>query len=349
MLLEEGWELPEESEEAEVKTPKLKTLLKEKFQTGKYEGNKWGGKYLRAPDIFFTILEKGKGILVRLRDVAEVRRGFTTGCNEFFYLPSKHFDIKKEGKYYELIPKHEGLPKGIMIEEECLRPVIKSSRECESFQIEPAKLKQFLFLPPAKSLGSMEALKYVKWGESKYFHKIQTSAARSKWWYLGDRRIPDIISPCSVSELYRAFENKNVYADKRLYEIYVDKNKKEQVLLSLCSTLATLFLEVGSRTGLGLGLLDLTVYEVADSQIIHPKFLNRKCIPNKRRKVSGVIELGIDASRPIREQKPNPLPDRRVLDNIVFDALGLTEKERDEVYWSVCELVKNRLEKARSV
>ena len=24
-----------------------------------YQGNKWGGKYLRAPDIFFTVLEKG--------------------------------------------------------------------------------------------------------------------------------------------------------------------------------------------------------------------------------------------------------------------------------------------------
>ncbi|MFN3690514.1 MAG: hypothetical protein ACK4UU_06290, partial [Fimbriimonadales bacterium] len=25
-----------------------------------YEGDKWGGKYLRAPDIYFTILEKGR-------------------------------------------------------------------------------------------------------------------------------------------------------------------------------------------------------------------------------------------------------------------------------------------------
>ncbi|HPQ23190.1 MAG TPA: hypothetical protein PK138_02435 [Candidatus Paceibacterota bacterium] len=35
--------------------------------------------------------------------------------------------------------------------------------------------------------------------------------------------------------------------------------------------------------------------------------------------------------------------------NIVFDALGLTEEERKEVYWAVAELVKTRLEKARSV
>jgi len=51
-----------------------------------YVGDKWGGKYLRAPDIFFTILKKGKDKLVKLGDIAEVRRGFTTGCNEFFYV-----------------------------------------------------------------------------------------------------------------------------------------------------------------------------------------------------------------------------------------------------------------------
>jgi type I restriction-modification system DNA methylase subunit len=53
---------------------------------GHYAGNKWGGKYLRAPDIFFTILEKGKDKLVRLGDVAEVRFGIKTGENVFFYL-----------------------------------------------------------------------------------------------------------------------------------------------------------------------------------------------------------------------------------------------------------------------
>ncbi len=60
-------------------------------------------------------------------------------------------------------------------------------------------------------------------------------------------------------------------------------------------------------------------------------------------------ELGFDPNKPIREQEPNPLPDRKALDDIVFDVLGLSEEERKEVYWAVAELVKNRLEKARSV
>ncbi|MCL4325267.1 MAG: hypothetical protein M1481_00290 [Candidatus Thermoplasmatota archaeon] len=60
-------------------------------------------------------------------------------------------------------------------------------------------------------------------------------------------------------------------------------------------------------------------------------------------------ETGIDQDKPIRKQAPNPLPDRAELDNINFDELGLTLDERREVYWSVCELVKQRIDKARSL
>ncbi|ODS30031.1 MAG: type IIS restriction/modification enzyme - site-specific DNA methyltransferase (adenine specific), partial [Candidatus Scalindua rubra] len=92
-----------------------------------YTGDKWGGKYLRAPDIYFTILEKGKDKLVRLGDIAEVRRGFTTGANEFFYLTQEKID--EWG-----------------IEAEFLKPVIKSPRECKTIQINPDDLKYKIFM-----------------------------------------------------------------------------------------------------------------------------------------------------------------------------------------------------------
>ena len=41
--------------------------------------------------------------------------------------------------------------------------------------------------------------------------------------------------------------------------------------------------------------------------------------------------------------------DRRVLDAAVFDVLGLTAGEREAVYEAVVELVRRRLEKAKSV
>lgn len=42
-------------------------------------------------------------------------------------------------------------------------------------------------------------------------------------------------------------------------------------------------------------------------------------------------------------------PDRRALNEVVFDVLGLTEGEREAVYEAVVELVRRRLERARSV
>lgn len=57
-----------------------------------------------------------------------------------------------------------------------------------------------------------------------------------------------------------------------------------------------------------------------------------------------IYALGINPSGLIREQKPNSLLDHKELDDIVFDILGLTEDERNEVYWSGCGLVKKRLE-----
>ncbi len=62
-------------------------------------------------------------------------------------------------------------------------------------------------------------------------------------------------------------------------------------------------------------------------------------------------ECGINpkSNIPICEQEPSPLPDRKALDDIVFDVLGLTEDERKEVYRAVCQLVWDRISKAKSV
>ena len=86
------------------------------------------------------------------------------------------------------------------------------------------------------------------------------------------------------------------------------------------------------------------------SKVIDATLVKRKGLDREKIKINSLFEeCGIDPNKPIREQEPNPLSDRAELDNIVFDELGLTEEERKEVYWAVCELVKQRLEKARSL
>lgn len=70
------------------------------------------------------------------------------------------------------------------------------------------------------------------------------------------------------------------------------------------------------------------------------------------RKIETIFtECGIDPTSeiPISDQEPNPLPDRKELDDVVFDALELNDEERKEVYRAVCQLVWNRISKAKSV
>jgi len=70
-------------------------------------------------------------------------------------------------------------------------------------------------------------------------------------------------------------------------------------------------------------------------------------LPKLTRKILPIYEeCGFDLTKPFRSQTPNPLPDRKEIDDIIFDELGLTKEERNEIYWSLCEMVKNRHEKA---
>ncbi|MGB3970440.1 MAG: hypothetical protein WBL89_00550 [Limnochordia bacterium] len=62
-------------------------------------------------------------------------------------------------------------------------------------------------------------------------------------------------------------------------------------------------------------------------------------------------ECGIDpkSDTPIFAQEPNPVSYRKAIDDVVFDVLGLSEEERKEVYRAVCQLVWDRISRARSV
>ena len=341
-LMEDGWEYLEDYD----------SKKDGKFKKGKYTGNKWGGKYLRAPDIFYTILEKGKGKLVRLGDIADVRFGIKTGANEFFYLPSKYFDIKEEGEYYRLIPKQDGLPVDIRIEKEFLMPVIKSLRQIkkESVDLNDTTHKIFYCQRSKEELNDTNALKYIEWGEEQGLQNRPTCASRNNWYAIHERKISQLLYSYILGARHLIPLNNLCLADNNLFDIYCDQEKADNLFISLNSTICRLFLENLGREMTGaLAVLKIQIYEL-ESLLIVNVITNKNVRKQVNRPIKSIFEeCGIDPNKPIREQEPNPLPDRAELDNIIFDELGLTEEERKEVYWAVCELVKQRLEKARSL
>jgi hypothetical protein len=306
---------------------------KKKLDAGKYEGDKWGGKYLRAPDIFFTILEKGKDKLVKLGKIADVRRGFTTGVNEFFYL-----DDETIGKW--------------KIEPEYLKPVIKSPRECKSIIVDPKNLKYKIFMcnKSKAELKGTNALKYIEWGEKQktedgvYWKDVPTVSNRRYWYVLGERKPARINFNYLIDEIGVSYLGE-VFVSDNFQEVHTEKD----IDIFLNSFVFYLFQLNTGRVSFGGGLLKIQTYEL--NRLLVMEIKDKKIKYLRKNESSIFDECGIDpeSKTPIEEQEPKPLPDRAELDKIVFDALDLTKEERKEVYRAVCRLVWNRISKARSV
>jgi len=133
-----------------------------------------------------------------------------------------------------------------------------------------------------------------------------------------------------------------------------DRFNVKNTILSLNSTLSLLFVELRGRKGQGGGVLTFYGPEFTGHQIIDPTLLDGiddavyDSLVN--REIGEVfVECGFDTEVPIREQTPSPLPDRKAVDDFIFDILGLTPDERNEVYWYLCEAVQNRGTRSRSV
>jgi type I restriction-modification system DNA methylase subunit len=56
--------------------------------------NKWS-IFLKAPEVYHQILAKGKEVFVPLQELAKVRFGMKTGCNEYFYFVDKTEELKE--------------------------------------------------------------------------------------------------------------------------------------------------------------------------------------------------------------------------------------------------------------
>ena len=89
---------------------------------------------------------------------------------------------------------------------------------------------------------------------------------------------------------------------------------------------------MAGRSNFDGGLLKIQTYEVSELLCLDPKtfaFEDAAVFPSSSWEIF------------------DPSDDRRALDAIIFDALGLTQGERDRVYEAVVNLVESRLRKAR--
>lgn len=319
-----------------------------------YIGDKWGGKYLRAPDIFFTLLEKGKGKFIKLKEVADIKFGIKTGCNEFFYLTQEK-------------------AKELQIEEKYLKSAILKTNEAKFPDLGNVDVSGYFFWcsEPKNRLKNSFALNYINYGENTLrtikqgknkgntiigFNNIESVKNRLLWYSIANREPAPIWWIIAHNDRSIAFKNKDNIPSDNFFEIIPKKKDYiEPIYLYLNSTIMTLFRELYGRSNFGGGVLKTQKPDLQKSFILHPELftVNLMSIKDfgKIKAQSIFVECGIDPESPIpiEEQEPKPIAHRAVLDKIIFDALDLTEEERTEVYRAVCRLVWDRISKARSV
>ena len=320
-------------------------------ETRKYVGSKWG-KYLRAPDIFFKILEKGKDKLVPLKQVAEVRFGIKTGANEFFYLTEE--EIERRGIEKEFWMHQDDESNWVP------NYVIKSPRECKSIVVKPEDLKYRVLMihKDKKDLKGTNVLRYIREGESKGYHRRPTCASRQRWYDLGRRKPRGFLHPMIHNDRQSIGLNEScVYVDHNLFEIQTRETSFHiPVALFFASTLSPLIKELGGRINLGEGALKTEGVDIEKLLTIKPSLIDKGQISSlkswtarhKEFAYSSLFsELGAFSPEEVSLDKVKP--DRRELDKIIMgDILGLTDDEQLEVYRAVIDLVKSRIDKAKS-
>ena len=299
-------------------------------QKKQFSGDKWGGKYLRAPDIYWLILEKGRDKLVRLGDIAEVRFGIKTGANDFFYL-----DEQKIAEWG--------------IEEEFLVPFLFSLKEVRRYEVDPRTLQRKLFCchsgkSELSRRGKANALAYIEWGESLEFHERPSVRNRSLWYALPDQSFPEFVSNRFLGERFGFPWIENTLVGDVFFVGSFEKTNGLLGTVLLNSMISFLSAEVIARKTYGIGVAYLYGPEITSVNLLDPELLDKRQEKEvvsvfERMRQREMLKIGDEISQ----------HDRRALDDIIFDVLGLTQGERDAVYEGVVNLVEARLKKARSL
>jgi methylase of polypeptide subunit release factors len=343
--------------------------------TDKYEGSRWD-IYLRAPDIYFKLMDSAKDFWIPLGEIGSFRRGFTTGANRFFYIPASG---KKTNNFYsEKDPKTSALKLfditsdqlKFHIEKEYWMNkkadiwvpnyIIKSPRESNFVQIKPDELKRVVLLVREdKKKLKQGVLRYIEWGESQGFHERQTMQNRQRWYDLGSRNPYKILFPKRMGEKFFVyFNSESAYCDQTLYEVDMKSERAQIIVLCfLNSTIGRLFFELGGYELTGsVTVAELSLWLAEKMLTINPSKVSdatyRKLSELFKKLRNELIdsiysEVGANEAEKVSLEKVKPL--RRELDGIFFEILGLNEQEQLEVYRAVIDLIKSRQIKSKSV
>ncbi|MEK7359406.1 MAG: N-6 DNA methylase, partial [Planctomycetota bacterium] len=301
------------------------------------EMSRWG-KYLRAPDVYFEILEKCKEKLIPLNKIASLKRGTTSGINDFFYLEK----IKSIPQNKMILCRNKRGWEG-EIETKYLKNLIKDPSRYENIAITKDNVvEQNLFVfycnkskAELKKAGDLGSSKYIEWGERQVtennikFPDVSSVKHRKNWYTLSNLIDYPIAYLAASNNRFIAFSNQSKYAlDKRLYGI---KPKNDNVLKLLNSFFNILHLEAYGKEINNGNAKEFTVEEV-ENMLVPNIDIDYDIASLSQRKIKPIFEE-------VKEK------DRIALDSEILKKLGLDPRVYlPRIYDGIIQMVRERLE-----
>ncbi|MCI0541191.1 MAG: SAM-dependent methyltransferase [Verrucomicrobiales bacterium] len=303
----------------------------------RYGGGKWG-KYLRAPNLYFRIMERYGERFVPLGELVGIRRGITSGCDDFFMprdvsaeflekydklawndaplmTPCKRSEVELHP--VKLIKAGDGTVHPV--EGKYLAPEVHSLMEVNRPLISAADLNRLILLvsEPMAALKGTYVQKYLRYGEKTTFAskkskavpvpKRSTCVVRDPWYDLTRTRRGHLI--WSKSQQYRhivVFNQNRLIVNCNLYDLTVLDDAEPSVEILAAVLNSTLVGLIKFYFGRFAGTEGNLKTEVVDVNLLE--------VPDPRHVAKAVAKKLLDAFRKLCQRDTSPMVEEDLMD-----------------------------------
>jgi hypothetical protein len=207
---------------------------------GEYIGSKWG-RYLRSTDTLYALQKTYANNFVSLKTLAEVKRGTTTNCDDFFIVTDvsqeslsilfdardfrTRFNVERHrvtSGDVKIVRRKDGVE--LALESRHLRRIIKTARDVHFFSTSRIETDFIVLILDQRNNLSRLARAYVERGELEGWHRAPSFEAIQEqggnWYALREAEPAPIllIKTMQYSPLV-LFNDANLIANQRLYTL----------------------------------------------------------------------------------------------------------------------------------
>jgi len=312
------------------------------------EQDKWNVHFL-APPMYFDAIAQDS--VTGLQEVAELKRGMTSGANDFYYGRREEWEGLGLAEYTAPLLKATGQLDRIRFADEDAEEwgvldlhdlVVKALEEVtERYEDidRPEAVKKWLV-----DNGHEALVEYIEWGEDKGYHERPTTSARDIWFHLGELDYPPILMTDFTWRIYRAVWNEaSATSDAQFYNIECNDEVDEKLLAGILnSRFAWLMVELRGRWAGGQGMTRarIKVYEAEELPIPDPRTMD----DHEKVAIRNAFEDLMQREDELDEGEhtvENTEDERDALDRTVLEAVGM-EDRLDELKQAVAALVAMR-------